>query len=240
MSEIEKQRERLLLGMDTSGSEGSLAIGHMDEDGSVTLVQQTILAGRHYADELIPQLKSLFAQTGVTLANLSVIVVVNGPGSFTGLRAGISAAKALAEAGNVPLLAVSRLSLLADTNLTVGAPCLRSSGGPAKQPFVPTIAAVAVLDAGRGEYYIRLPGGEESVASGAELTSAAGSIAIRACEMKVREQLAHLQVELLPPPTALDAIVHAGPRFLAVSFDDAATLDANYVRRPYANFAGPV
>jgi tRNA threonylcarbamoyladenosine biosynthesis protein TsaB len=220
MSEV----SRLLLGIDTSGSEGSLAIGRMDAEGGVTLMQQILLTGRHYADDVVPQLKVLFAQAGVTLQDFSAIVVVNGPGSFTGLRAGIASAKALAEVGNLPVLAISRLTLLARAGL------------PSPEHNV----SISVLDAGRGEYYMRLPSGNESVASHAELTEAAGSTPVRACEEKVKVQLADMNVEFIPPPVAFDAILLAAPRILTGSFDDVATLDANYVRRPYANFAGPV
>ncbi len=220
MSEV----SRLLLGIDTSGSEGSLAIGRMDSAGGVTLLQQILLMGRHYADDVVPQLKVLFAQAGVNLQDFSAIVVVNGPGSFTGLRAGIASAKALAEVGNLPLLAISRLTLLAGAGL----------------PSLQHNVSIPVLDAGREAYYMRLPSGNESVASHAELTEAAGSTPVRACEEKVKVQLADMHVEFIPPPVAFDAILLAAPRILTGSFDDVATLDANYVRRPYANFAGPV
>lgn len=223
MSEV----SRLLLGIDTSGSEGSLAIGRMSAVGAVTMMQQIVLTGRHYADEVVPQLKVLFTQAGVALQDFSAIVVVNGPGSFTGLRAGIAAAKALAEVGNLPIIALSRLALLASVDTVSGSsPC--------------EDVAIAVLDAGREEYYMRLPSGQESVASRDELVEAAGSSPIRACEARVNAQLADLPIELLTPPTAFDSLMLAAPRVLAGSFDDAATLDANYVRRPYANFAGPV
>ncbi len=61
------------------------------------------------------------------------VVVVHGPGSFTGIRIGVSAAKGLAEGLGIPVIALSRLELLA-----------RQS---------PEGSAVAVLDAGRGEFY---------------------------------------------------------------------------------------
>lgn len=217
--------EPLLLGVDTSGSEGSIAIGRIDANGSVMLLDHCTLTGRHYADDVVPQLKLLFAQARVALADFSAIVIVNGPGSFTGLRAGIGAAKAIAEVGSLPLIAVSRLALLAG----IGTKKVSSSK-----------ETVAVLDAGRGEYYMRLPSGEESVVSADDVIHAAKLASIRASEARVAEQLASLSIEVVPPPSALDAIRLAIPRFLAGTFDDVATLDANYVRRPYANFAGPV
>ncbi len=61
-------------------------------------------------------------------------MVVNGPGSFTGIRVGLSTAKGLAEAAGIPLIAVSRLALLAN-----------ASGLP---------HVLAAVDAGRGEYYV--------------------------------------------------------------------------------------
>ena len=215
----------LLLGIDTSGTDGSIAIGQVDASGDVTQLQHRTLSGRHYADDVVPQLKLLFAQAHLALANFSAIVVVNGPGSFTGLRAGIGAAKALAEVGSLPLIAVSRLALLAATNA---------------QGEASTIETVAVLDAGRGEYYMRLPPGGESLASAEDVIRAAGSTHLCTSDVKVKGQLASLPVEVVAPPSAFDAIRLAVPRFLAGAFDDVATLDANYVRRPYANFAGPV
>ena len=233
------EASRLLLGIDTSGSEGSLAVGRMDAEGCITLVQQVAMTGRHYADEVIPQLKVLFAQAGVALQDFSAIVIVNGPGSFTGLRAGIAAAKSLAEVASLPIIALSRLALLAFVE-TAGAPSLQRNGGPAQSRHLREDVTIAVLDAGREEYYMRLPAGSESVASQTELIEAAGVSPIRICEAKVKAQLADLPVELVTSPTAFDAILLASPRALAGSFDDVATLDANYVRRPYANFAGPV
>ncbi len=69
-----------------------------------------------------------------TLRDIEAIVVVNGPGSFTGIRVGLSTAKGLAEGAGIPLIAVSRLALLA---------------GASGLPHV-----LAAVDAGRGEYYV--------------------------------------------------------------------------------------
>ncbi len=229
------EASRLLLGIDTSGSEGSLAIGRMAAGGGVTLMQQAVLQGRHYADEVVPQLKVLFTQAGVTLQDFKAIVVVSGPGSFTGLRAGIAAAKAMAEVAGLPIVAVSRLALLA------GVDSLSATHiGSARLSFEDHRAIVTVLDAGREEYYTRMPSGEESVMSHAELLEAAGPALVRTCEARVEGQFAGLRLEVLTPPTAFDAILLAAPRVVADNFEDVATLDANYVRRPYANFAGPV
>ena len=57
------------------------------------------------------------------LRELAAVVVVHGPGSFTGVRVGLSAAKGLCEAGGVPLIAVSRLALLAGVSMERGGAC---------------------------------------------------------------------------------------------------------------------
>ena len=214
---------QLLLGIDTSGSEGSLALGRMDAD-TVSLLHLAMLTGRHYSDEIIPRLKKLLSDSSVALTGLGAIVVVHGPGSFTGLRVGIGTAKALAEAVGVPVLALSRLAALAGSD----------------------VEAAAVLDAGRDESYLRLPSGKESVASPMEIVEAVGDLTVRVCEphvlvqLEALKKLASLQVEMVSTPTAWEAILLAADRVRSKDFDDVATLDANYVRRPYANMAGPV
>lgn len=205
--------EKLLLGIDTSGSEGSLALAAVSAQREMRMLTQTVLTGRHYSDELIAKLRELLAHSGVLLGSLEAVVVVQGPGSFTGLRAGLSAAKALAEALALPIIAVSNLALLA------------SCGGP---------ACAAVLDAGRGEFYVRLPNFAESLETLASLIEKAGGARLCICEPHIAERLSPLDVLLVPAPTARDALHFALPRLLAESYDDIASLDANYVRRPYA------
>src|SRR5271170_846048 len=122
----------MLLGIDTCGSTGTIALARWS-DGALSLVAQTELAGRTYAAQFVPRIHELLETLNSGPEDLTAIVVVNGPGSFTGMRIGVSSAKALAEALDIPLLAVSRLAVLE-----------QKAGTDA-----------AALDAGRGEFYFR-------------------------------------------------------------------------------------
>src|SRR5271154_5240959 len=123
---------RLLL-IHTAGGEGSVALG--DTALTQAIVATEVLAGRTSSERLVPAVRRLMETSGFRLSELAAVVVVYGPGSFTGVRVGVSAAKGLSEAGGVPLVAVSRLALLAAGVDGAGE------------------AVHAVLDAGRGEFY---------------------------------------------------------------------------------------
>src|SRR5271169_6728604 len=101
---------RILL-IDTAGAEGSVALG--DTESSPVVVASEVLPGRTSSERLVPAVRKLLEERGWRLRDLAAVVVVHGPGSFTGVRVGVSAAKGLSEAGGVPLIAVSRLALLA-------------------------------------------------------------------------------------------------------------------------------
>ncbi len=210
-----------MLGIDTSGADGSLALARIRAGHPASRLGQVVLNGRHCSAELIPQIKQLFSEAEMDVSDLAAIVVVNGPGSFTGLRIGISAAKALAEAKGLPVIALSRLELLS------------SSGGN----------VAAVLDAGRGEYYLRIPAASENTATESLVTQPNLLAALHAtklcvCEPELAERLsridAGLELLLLPSPQAFDAICVAEARYFAEEFEDVAMMDANYVRKPYA------
>src|SRR5271155_2641651 len=114
-SDRAKSREKLVLGIDTCGPSGSVALGRLVEaetGASAEIVGQVELEGRSYSATLIAAVGELLQRAGLALRDVDAIVAVNGPGSFTGVRVGLSAAKGLAEAAALPILAVSRLEVL--------------------------------------------------------------------------------------------------------------------------------
>lgn len=80
--------------------------------------------GRHHAEVLLPGLENLLLSTGIAIEEVELIVCTAGPGSFTGVRTGVSTAKGLALATGVPIVAVSTLEALAMNALpTAGLIC---------------------------------------------------------------------------------------------------------------------
>jgi tRNA threonylcarbamoyladenosine biosynthesis protein TsaB len=212
---------RLLL-IHTAGSEGSVALAEEQE-----IVASEMLPGRSSSERLVPAVRRLMELQGWSLRNLKAVVVVHGPGSFTGVRVGLSAAKGLSEAGGVPLVAISRLALLAAT------------AGKSDE------TVHAVLDAGRGECYYGEYAGHrcvrEALFSHEEVSVAvADSGLVVVCEAKVAEMLSELHPRFVDEPVAGDVLPLALERISGNEFDDAALLDANYLRRTDAEiFAKP-
>ena len=212
---------RVLL-MDTCGSEGSVALA--DSELAKAVVATEVLPGRTSSERLVPAVRRLMESSGWVLRELAAVVAVHGPGSFTGVRVGLSAAKGFSEAGGVPLIAVSRLALLAAS--------------------VDADVVHAVLDAGRGEFYYGEYVGRrcvrEALLSRDEVEAAVSGGVVAVCEAKVAEALAGLSPRAVREPLAEDALPFALERIAVGDFDDAATLDANYLRRTAAEiFAKP-
>lgn len=212
-----------ILLIDTCGETGSVALANTEPVG--TKVVSAELPGRRASERLVATIRQLAAEARMQLCDLQAIAVVNGPGSFTGVRVGVSAAKGLSEALGIPVMAISRLAVLAET-----------SGGR---------QVLTALDAGRGEFYCGVYDGqgraEEALLSRAEILATAGDEGrLVVCEPQVADALADLSPVMVPPPTAEGALPIVLCRVAADQFEDVLTLDANYLRRTDAEiFAKP-
>src|SRR5579862_5533563 len=124
----------LLLVTDTSGRNGTVALAHAAESGVVDVLEVVPLAGGMFSAQLVPQIAALLQNHGFTKNDIGAFIVVSGPGSFTGLRVGLAAIKALAEILHKPIVPVSLLEVIA----------LAAN---------PEGRILAALDAGRGDVY---------------------------------------------------------------------------------------
>ncbi len=81
-------------------------------DGSMVRAEMYWLSNNNHSVELTPALARLLEQQGLEPQKLSAVAVSTGPGSFTGLRIGMSVAKGLAQACKIPIFGVSTLDVL--------------------------------------------------------------------------------------------------------------------------------
>jgi len=106
------------LAIDTSTDTASLALV---QDGEV-LAELTWRCGQNHTVQLLPHLAHLLDKTEVNLQSLSCITVARGPGSFNGLRVGISTAKGLAFSLGIPIVGISTLEVDAYQHAETGLP----------------------------------------------------------------------------------------------------------------------
>jgi len=214
----------LLLGIDTCGPRGSVTLARASA-APLQILGERELEGRSYSATLTTAIAELLDAAGAKLADLGGIVVVNGPGSFTGVRVGVSTAKGLAEGLSLPVVAVSRLAVLA-----------AASG-----------IGSAALDAHRNEVFLRLdqPGLEarEQLAGADELAAVTSQPArVAVCEESAARLLAaawpEAHLEQVAAPSAADALRLAASRLLAGATEELALLDGHYLRRSDAEIFG--
>jgi tRNA threonylcarbamoyladenosine biosynthesis protein TsaB len=216
-----------VLAFDTCGDAGTVALVDLqNKSTTVTCISQTELAGRAASAELMPAVDGMLRNAELDLRSLRAILVVNGPGSFTGIRVGLSTAKGLAHAAGVPIVAISRLAVLGSLTEDRG-------------------DSLALLDAGRNEFYARRAE-REWLASFEEITAAAAAgasliVAEARIAATIAERLAPLRPLLVGSLDACAAVRAALTRLRSGESDDLAALDANYLRRSDAElFARPV
>ena len=213
----------LFLVVDTAGTAGGVLLADVEKGESNSAGLEVLgfreLRAREFSAQLVAAVAELLGCSHYRLADVEALGVVTGPGSFTGLRVGVSAVKALAEGAAKPIIAISRLAVMASY---VAEPDL----------------VHAVLDAGRGEFYhgIYRNGGwtciEESLRSKESLAvSLARSPGLLiASEPVVLAALQAFRPQAIPPTGALQAVPLIARSWRAGRVSDVLTLDVNYLR----------
>lgn len=214
----------LILGVDTSGKHGSIALVDCQAQSPRTL-DVVPLEGGTFSAQLVPQIAALLQKHGLKKNHIDAFAVVSGPGSFTGLRVGLAAIKALAEILGKPIVPVSFLEAVAV-----------SATGDGR--------IAAVTDAGRGEIYVGIydvlngiaTRVSEQVGLAADLTSGLVGAHLVTPDHSLAEILRKqgMTVHAIPPMGA-DSIARLGfekhQRGETVTPED---LDATYIRRSEA------
>ncbi len=95
------------LSIDTSTDTAGIALSSQGE----IIAELTWHAGQNHTAELAPNLLCIMEQTGLSLKDINGIIVAQGPGSFNGLRVGMSFVKGLALALDIPLVGISTLEV---------------------------------------------------------------------------------------------------------------------------------
>ncbi len=99
-----------ILALSTTSSSGSIAIYKKDH---ISYINHLDIKVTH-SERLLPQINAGLKNSKINISDIDLIVIANGPGSFTGLRIGLATAKGLCFAHNIPLLPISTLELLAN------------------------------------------------------------------------------------------------------------------------------
>lgn len=139
----------LLLVTDTSGKDGFVALVHSAEGSQsemIEVIEEVPLAGGTFSAQLVPQISGLLEKHGFRKSDIGAFIVVSGPGSFTGLRVGLAAIKALAEILQKPIVPVSLLEVLAPSSYMIAAAHDSEDGA--------VFRFAVALDAARAEAFV--------------------------------------------------------------------------------------
>ncbi len=216
------------LAIDTSTDMASIAL----VEGNQVLAELTWRCGKNHSTELLPQLTHLLNQNKLNLQSATAIVVAKGPGSFNGLRVGISTAKGLAFSLGIPIVGVSTLEVEAYQHAETGLPiCPILNAGREE-------IATAIYQKKHNEWRQLIA---EHITTVDTLCSQITTRTLFCGEFmpfiatQLRKQLK--QRAIIPPSAAL--LRRAGflaelgqQRLKAGNYDDPASLQPLYLRRP--------
>ena len=135
-----------ILAIETTGAFASVAVAEALDHGRECRILAHVEGHDRYShlQNLTPQIQQVLSDAEITIDDLSAIAVANGPGSFTGIRIGVSTARALSQVKGIPCVPVSSLEALAMRGV-----CAASSGAaPADEALI-----CPILDARRSQVY---------------------------------------------------------------------------------------
>ncbi|MBN2431097.1 MAG: tRNA (adenosine(37)-N6)-threonylcarbamoyltransferase complex dimerization subunit type 1 TsaB [Acidobacteria bacterium] len=219
----------IVLGVDTTTAEQCLAVA----EGDRLLTERRELIHTNHTETLLANIDIVLREAGIRpTADLQALAVVNGPGSFTGIRIGMATVRGLADSWGIPVVPLDALHLLAAASA------------------LPDGIIIPVLDARRQHYYCavyhRQAGVPQPIESGLELTATEviDLLRVYATPIVIGPGTAFLAQECPPPAWSysLRPSPEESPAFLAARLtaglspaalrQAAGTFDAFYIRPP--------
>lgn len=153
-------------------------------------VLRSEIIGRGHAERLFGMMSAAMAEAGLAFATLDRIAVTVGPGSFTGIRVGIAAARGLALVVGCPVVGIGTLAVVAAA--------AREVGGP--------VPVLAVLDARRDEVYVAAFAADGMPHAPPAVLTPAAAAALVAPGMVLAGSGAGLVAAAMPSPAAVVAV----------------------------------
>jgi tRNA threonylcarbamoyladenosine biosynthesis protein TsaB len=221
----------LTLAIDTSDRRGSVALLR----GSTVLAQAAHEDASDYSEWLLPAISAMLVHGSTKMEQIELLAVSTGPGSFTGVRVGLTTAKAWAEVYNKPLVGVSRLEAIArcsETTSGIIAPsydALRGQLFGALYTGIPNTERLMEEAVMAPDQFVELI---DSKASGSQVTWVSLDPELLENIESFKARIAHGD-SLIPCTLKLAPTIGliAQERAAAGQFSDPLALDANYVRR---------
>ncbi|NLS02071.1 tRNA (adenosine(37)-N6)-threonylcarbamoyltransferase complex dimerization subunit type 1 TsaB [Rhizobium sp. P32RR-XVIII] len=127
----------IVLALDTAGVDCAAAL--YDSGSDTMLGEASDMIGKGHAEHLMGIIDRVLKQADMKLAMAERVAVTIGPGSFTGIRVGVAAARGFALALNIPAVGITTLETMA----------------AAQREKTPGRAVLAAMDAKRGEIYLQ-------------------------------------------------------------------------------------
>ncbi|MDZ7638381.1 MAG: tRNA (adenosine(37)-N6)-threonylcarbamoyltransferase complex dimerization subunit type 1 TsaB [Bryobacterales bacterium] len=224
-----------ILILDTAVGAGRVALTM----GERALAQRALSSPRQQAEQIFPAAAALLEEHGLRIADLGAVAVSTGPGPFTSLRVGLTAAKSIAEVADLPLIGISSFAAVAR--------------------LAPGFPAAMLLPASRGDLFLSVATmpDDANLEPARLLAPLLSGVVVARPESWLSTLASPPRYVLSPSPEFLDLAAETLPsecravlvpgnwleqlaaiareRYLAGDFDDPLQLDAAYARKDDAD-----